>query len=488
MAKVEIPFQTEQEQVQYAGWLSTFFDNPLEWVYACYPWQEAGTMLANETGPDKWQRDFLNEIGAQVRGQEAIIRMGASSGHGSGKSALVAWLIHWFESTRHNAQMVVTANTATQLKTKTWRELAKWHPLAINSWMFEWSATAYKCVLAPETWYAAAIPWSEHNSEAFAGLHETHVAMIFDESSGIADVIYEVAEGAMTTPGAQFYQFGNCTKNTGRFYQSMFGRHKHRWTRFVVDTREAKKRNDALLKQWEEDWGVDSDYFRVRVRGLPPKHGSLQFIANGIVDAAVHRVIPDEEVGMHFPLVMGVDVARQGDDESVIVMRRGRKMDKKIVKLQIRNTFHLSQVVNELIIKHRPDAVFVDGVGIGAGVVDTLISKFGHGHIIEVQAGSRPNDAQLYLNTRIEMWDKMRQWLEVADIPDDIDLYTHLTTPEYGFERRSEKMKLEAKEDMKRRGESSPDVADALALTFAQNLPVKTGDKFMLDSEEPEYA
>jgi len=133
------------------------------------------------------------------------------------KTALVAWLIYWFISTRPHPQIVVTSNTKSQLETKTWRELAKWHKLAINSHWFEWTATKFYYKQHPETWFAAAIPWSKERSEAFAGTHEQHVLVIFDEASLVDDSIWETTEGAMTQPGAFWCVFGNPTRNTGRF-------------------------------------------------------------------------------------------------------------------------------------------------------------------------------------------------------------------------------------------------------------------------------
>ena len=220
-----------------------YFYDPLGFVMWAFPWGKEGTPLAPtpqdpNPGPDVWQAEFLNELGQKCHDTlEGAIQFAVSSGHGIGKSSLVAWIILWFMSTRPNPQLVVTANTRTQLNSKTWRELAKWHRMALNKDMFEWQATTFKMVFAPKTWVATAIPWSENNPEAFAGTHEKYVLVIFDEASGIADIIWEVTRGAMSTDGAIWICFGNPTKPTGRFRQCFPGGNMaHRWVSRQIDS------------------------------------------------------------------------------------------------------------------------------------------------------------------------------------------------------------------------------------------------------------
>lgn len=484
-----LSYRNDKEKREFADWIMSFKDDPYEWVLACYPWEKKGTILENETGPDEWQTEVLQSIAAQINAGEINIRIAVSSGHGIGKTALVTWIIHWFISTHPDPQIVVTANTGTQLTTKTWRELAKWKNLAINGYMFEWTATSYRMIGRESTWFASAIKWSAHNSEAFAGTHERHVLMCFDEASGIDDIIWEVASGAFTSDGGIWLAFGNPTKNSGRFYEACFGRQRHRWLHHVIDARRAKKRNDKLIQEWLDDWGEDSDYFRVRVRGLPPKQGPLQFISSEVVTNAVNRQIETRDIPAALPKLMGVDVARQGDDESAVVLRHGRKLlpmkdGRRVIRYRIRDLTELSMHVNDLIVDSSPDIVFVDATGIGAGVVD-ILRRFGHDNIVEVHAGSKPSKPKLYLNKRIEMWARMKQWLEGADIPDDATLQTDLTTPEYGFQAKTEVMKLESKEDMKKRDVASPDSGDAVAMTFYHIAPSKR-DNVSEDSYEPE--
>lgn len=406
----------------------------------------------------------------------------ANDGIVTHNTALVAWLIHWFISVRNDPQIVVTANTQQQLNNKTWRELAKWQKLAINGHWFDHTATQYKLKAAPETWFATAVPWSKERSEAFAGTHEANVMVIYDEASGVADIIWEVTEGAMTTPGAIWLVFGNPTKPTGRF-KECWGRFKKRWVQYQVDARKAAHTNKQLIEEWIEDHGIDSDFVRIRVLGRFPKVGPKQFIGTDLVEAAVRRIIKDKDIPGSQPKLMGVDVAREGDDECVIVLRQGRKMKKEIIRFHERDTMKFASFVAAKINDWQPDIVFIDAVGVGAGVYDRLI-QLGFDNVVEVHGGDSPLDEKTYFNVRCEIWGRMRDWLSTADIPDDANLLRELTTPEFYYDEKL-RIRLERKQDIKARGEPSPDTADALSMTFAQPVPTKRDNEQDLEPDEP---
>lgn len=394
------------------------------------------------------------------------VQVAVASGHGIGKTALVAWIIHWFISTRQNPQIVVTANTQNQLDNKTWRELARWWKISMHKEWFEWTATKFYLKASPETWFAAAIPWSEKNSEAFAGTHEEHVLLVFDEASGIADVIWEVAEGAMTTPGAMWIAFGNPTKNTGRF-RECFGKFKHRWSTKQIDSRTAKMADKTKLEEWVQDYGEDSDFVRVRVRGVFPRAGDNQFISSEDVEVCRHYVAEGYESQ---PMLLGVDVARFGDDRTIIRPRQGRKVF-QAKKYRGLDTMEVADRVIEAIEEYDPRVAFVDGGGLGAGVIDRL-KQLGYGSkVVDVNAGAKPLDDVKYFNLRAEMWGRMRDAVKGGmDLPaDDIELVDDLIGPEYGYTAKQQ-VQLEKKADMKRRGLASPDDGDALALTFAKKV------------------
>lgn len=442
-----------------------FHNDPLGFILYTFPWGKPGTRLANETGPDIWQRELLAKLKEQLDnpGRDTALQFATTSGHGVGKTALTAWILLWFMSTRYHPQVVVTANTKAQLMDKTWRELSKWHQLAINKPWFEYTATRFSFISSPKTWFASAVPWSEHNSEAFAGTHEQDVLVIFDEASAISDVIWDVVSGAMTTPGAMHFAFGNPTRNTGRFFEC-FHRFRARWVTYQVDARKAKMVNQSQIEQWVADYGEDSDFVRVRVKGEFPRAAATQLIPLDLVEQAMQRAREEPDPSQPFdPVLLGVDVARYGDDQSVIVRRQGRLLH-PLTRFRNLSTMDLASHVANHINQHQPDAVFVDAVGLGAGVVDRL-RQLGF-RVTEVLAGAKPQDETQYHNLRAEMWCRMKDWLATAHLPDDHELRDDLTGVEYGFQREM-RLQLEKKEDMKARGLASPDAADALALTFA---------------------
>lgn len=457
--------------------MEDFYDDFYGFVMYAYPWGVKGTLLEDHDGPDTWQKEQMDRVSQKFKDDpETTIKEAIASGHGIGKSCETAWIIEWAMSTRPHLNGVVTANTTSQLTTKTWRELAVWHKLSINEHWFTWSATSFKHKDHPETWFCNAIPNSEHNSEAFAGLHATHVLLIFDEASGIPDKIWEVAEGSQTTPRAMWFVFGNPTKNTGRFV-SCFNEDKERWTTSHIDSRSCKMTNKKELNEWIKIYGEDSDFVRVRIKGTFPRAGSTQFVPTDIVDIAMHKEL-EYEVWLHAPVVISCDVARFGDDKTVICVRQGRKIH-ELLPFRELSTMEVANEVAHKIKQWGPVITFVDGVGVGAGVVDRL-RMLGY-EIVEVNAGMKPDDTETYYNKRAEMWDRMRQWLrQGAEIPYNSDTRKALIGTEYGFDDK-ERIRLERKADMKKRGEDSPDEGDAIAYSFAEIL----GDSNM-QSFEPE--
>lgn len=431
--------------------------------------------IALKAEPDDWQRDVLAEVGSGLATPDEAVRVAVASGHGVGKSALVAWILLWALGTRQDTRAVVTANTETQLRTKTWAELAKW----LRNWdqrdWFEFTSTslASRVVGHGQTWRLDLVPWSETNAEAFAGLHNQgkRTIVVFDEASAIPDVIWDTTEGALTDKDTEllWLVFGNPTRNTGRF-RECFARFAHRWRGRQVDSRSVRITNKAQLQRWADDYGEDSDFVRVRVRGVFPRAGSMQFIDGERVEEAMRReaaIEPDEA------LVLGVDVARFGDDRSVIFVRKGRDARSRLPTI-LRNvdTMTLAGKVVEASAQHRADAVFVDEGGVGGGVVDRL-RQLGVPHVIGVNFAGKPDrwtaegSGPLFANKRAEIWGCMKEWLKIGAIPDDPALAQDLIGVEYGYDARNA-IQLERKDDMKKRGLASPDLGDALALTFAQ--------------------
>lgn len=454
--------------------------DPYGFVMYAFPWSVAGTPLANEQGPEPWQRDLLQKVGRGLLTPDQAIRIAIASGHNVGKSCLVAWIVLWAMATCVDTRGVITANTELQLRTKTWSEIAKWHRMSIIADWFTLTATAlYSSDAAHEkTWRIDAVPWSENKPEAFAGLHNTgrRILLVFDEASTIPDVIWETAEGATNDKDTEIIWcvFGNPTRNTGRFRECFSGgRFAHRWDNTQIDSRNVGRASRDQADQWVADYGEDSDFVRVRVKGEFPRAGDQQFIDGERVAEAVARPLSTDSSA---PIVMGVDVARSlAGDQSVIRFRRGQDARSiPAVKMRIPDTMQIASRVAEQIDAWKPHAVFVDVTGVGAGVVDRL-RQLGYGMVVGVNFGGKDfrNSDATYANKRAEMWGFLKEWLKTGCLPDDRDLTADLIGVEYGYDANNAIL-LEKKEDMRKRGLASPDDGDALALTFA--MPVAQRD------------
>jgi hypothetical protein len=457
--------------------LRSFRRDPFGFVRFAFPWGKAGTPLAGESGPETWQREVLQRLGEGLASSEEATRIAVASGHGIGKSALVAWIVLWAMSTCPDTRGIVTANTEAQLRTKTWPELAKWLRLAVNGHCFTYTSSALHSARPgrERTWRVDAITWSENNTEAIAGLHNKgrRAFAVFDEASAIPDAVWETIEGALTDSGTELFWtvFGNPTRSAGRFRECFAGgRFAHRWSPRQIDSRSVSMTNKSQIDTWVKDYGEDSDFVRVRVKGVFPRAGSMQFIDSQRIGDAATRPLENDPTAA---LIMGVDIARHGEDQTVIRFRRG--LDARsipAVKFRIPDLMLVASRIMELYNSCNPDAVFVDATGIGWGVCDRL-SQLGCSRAVGIDFGSAADRTDMgdaaarYGNKRAEMWGFLREWLRVGCIADDADLIADLGNVEYGY-NAADALLLERKDDMRRRGLASPDDGDALALTFAR--------------------
>ena len=467
-------------------------------------------------GPDLWACQFLDELGREIRKRGfdgvnpvAPIQFATSSGHGIGKTTLTAWLIKFIFDTRPYSKGTVTANTADQLRTKTWAELGKWHKRSLTSHWATYSSgrgnMALRHVRHPEEWYCVGQTCREENSEAFAGQHAANSTSyyIFDEASAVPDKIFEVREGGTTDGEPMTFDFGNPTRNSGRFFEECRGRFRHRYIVREIDSRTVSITNKDRLREWIEDYGYESDFVKVRVLGQFPDASSLQFIRTDYVLRAMGREIV---VDRQAPLVIGVDVARFGDDNSVIYPRIGSDAASFAPVqgdgiYQGLDNVQLAQKVMQTIERFRALGIeysmcAVDVTGVGAGVVD-ILTHSGY-NVVPVNFGTTPViDPETYRYRSDEMWGRMRDAIRdvlvlpkqpdgsgwrrvyVEDEPmssireteaTSVQLLADLTQREFGYTLAGNKIHLETKRDMKARGVPSPDIADALALTYAQDV------------------
>lgn len=388
-------------------------------------------------------------------------------------SAYSAWAILFIMATRPFSKGVVTANTSEQLRTKTWAELAKWKKLCICGHWFEYNnGKGNMNIYHPqhkETWRVDAQVCREENSESFAGLHAAGSSpwYLFDEASAVPDIIWEVAEGGLTDGEPFWFVFGNPTRNTGRF-RECWRKFKHRWHTRQVDSRTAKMTNKKKIEEWKKDYGEDSDFFKVRVRGVFPSSGDIQFISQSLVDESLHRVYVERDY-IHAPIIIGVDPAYTGEDEFVIYMRQGlvckmlgkyERTDDDIVMAKI-----IAQHEDDL----KADAVHID-FGYGNGIFS--VGKSWGRQWKLVPFGGKSTDPQM-ANKRGEMYNAIKSWLKEGGKIDSQELADELTMPEYSV-KLDGKIVLEPKPEIKKRLGASPNRADALALTFAYPVTRKT--------------
>ncbi len=454
--------------------ISSFDKDPVGFAEFAYPWGE------DDLESSKGQRDWQRDVGADIRDhlnnpktRFTPLLIAVASGHGIGKSADIAQIIHWAMSTCEDTKIVVTANTETQLRTKTWPEISKWFRLAINAHWFNVTATAVASVQKSHerSWRADAITWSINNTEAFAGLHNKgkRIVVIFDEASSIADKVFEVTEGALTDENTEiiWIAYGNPTRNNGRF-RDCFARFKHRWKCRQIDSRDVEGTNKAQIDKWIEDYGIDSDFVKVRVRGIFPTTSFKQYISTEDVDRAYGKELSPENYKWA-PKIITLDPAWEGDDELVIGLRQGLSF--RILKTMAKNDndVFVANILADFEDEEEADAVFIDG-GYGTGVVSV-------GRTLKrtwqlVWFGEKSFDEGC-LNKRAEMWKNLKEWLkEGGSIPMDPVLRDEIIAPET-VPRLDGILQLEAKKDMKSRGVPSPNRADALALSFAYSVSSK---------------
>ena len=454
------------------------YADPLNWVRAAFPWGEPGP-LAAYAEPDRWQCAFLEWLGGEItaRGFDGVhpvmpIRGAVASGHGIGKGALTGMLVAFLMSTRRDAKGVITANTNTQLQDKTWAAIQVWVKRALTAHWFTVNTSILYRTGYRESWKVSPQTCDPDNSEAFAGQHNVGSTSFYinDEDSNVPNIIHEVEEGGLTDGEPMQFLFGNPTRRRGAFYDIVFGGLGTRWQTWVIDARDCAFPNKQLIAEQREDYGEDSDRFRVRVRGLPPNAEDAQFIDMARVRAAQKRqvaVLPDE------PLVAGCDLAWGGSDSNVIRFRRGRDA-RTIASIRIPGeltrdpavlTNRLADVLRQDYDGQQVAMLFLDSAGI-AGAVGARLRQLGHRNVAEVNFGAdSPSPKCRYM--RDYMWAEMKDWLLTGAIDSSPRLEADLIGPGVREELK-QRVWLESKKEMKARDVPSPDEGDALALTFAQ--------------------
>ena len=413
-----------------------------------------------------WQQWVILLAVERAIANKAPKRIAIRSGHGVGKDCTLAWLIFWYLFTRKNSQIPCTAPTADQLYDVLWKEIAKWHklmPARIHA-QFEWSMMYLRFKHSPETWFARARTAKKEQPEALAGVHSQYVFYVADEASGIPDEVFNTAEGSLTTQNILFMMISNPTRLLGYFYYA-FHRDEKLWQTLAFSSIDSPIVDKEYNEGIKAKFGEDSDEYKIRVLGEFPRADAID--DRGYVPLLLEEDLKQiEDTGRLRNPRMGVDPSGEGDDETVWVIRDSFKA-KLVAKEKISNAKSIAQKTITLMDFYEiPDTnVFVDNFGVGANVAQEL--GLAGLRVNGVNVGEKADDTDRFVNKRAENFIRVKEWLRLGGELIQNNKWKELLTIRYRREL-SGKVKIMSKDDMRKDGIPSPNVADALMLTFYQ--------------------
>lgn len=432
---------------------------------------------------DDWQKEVMLDVV-----QRGCRRISVRSGHGVGKTGVLGLLTCYGMVFHERINIVATAPSGPQLFDGLFAQIKIWIgrlPAALSC-LFEPKADRIVRISTPEECYFACRTSRAETPDALQGIHLEGgvVWLLADEAAGIHEKVFEAASGSMSQENACTILTGNPTKATGFFFDTHHKLREH-WRCYRVSCVDSKRVSRDFIEDMKNRYGEDSNAFRARVLGEFPRSDDDTLIALELVEAAVVREIePDPKARV----VWGVDPARFGDDSAALVKRAGRVVPERVKAWKKLDTMQLTGAIHHewstTPVEQRPAKIFVDVIGIGGAVVDRL-RELGL-PVVGVNVSEAPSMGGLYLNLRAELWSRAKEWLQARDckLPDDERLTGELTLPKYRFASNG-KMQLESKDDMKKRGVSSPDYADALVLTFAEEYAIGAGTMPASDWSRP---
>ena len=420
--------------------------------------------------PEEWQKKALYA----VRDND---RVAIRSGHGIGKTAFLSWLILWWVLTRSPSRIACTANTSSQLSDILWAEVAKWHRCMPDGLKELIEVTSAKVELTGQDSFAVARTARRETPEALQGFHSPNMLFLVDEASGVDNIIFEVGEGAMSTEGAKTVMTGNPTRTSGYFYEA-FNKMKDSFFTMKVSSQDSTQVGPKFIEDMKAKYGEDSNIYRVRVLGEWPEADDDVVIPLHLLQSAAER---DQVAADTTPVVWGLDVARFGTDKSALCKRKGNVVTEPIKSWRNKDLMEMCGIIlNEYETttwSDRPVEILIDSIGLGAGVVDRLTEL--DLPVRGINVAESASMGERYGRLRDELWFLGKEWFEARDctIPDQEELIDDLSKPRFSFLSNG-KLKVEGKDEMKRRGLNSPDLADAFCLTFASRASIaKSGSK-----------
>jgi len=449
--------KADTERDKQIAKLASWFTDPVLFVRECF-----------NTEPEKWQAEALQAV---VDNNRVAIR----SGHGVGKTAFLSWLILWWMLTRRPVKIGCTANSKDQLRDVLWAEVHLWHNRLPDFLKEALEIQTDRVIFAEDASkdqvenFARARTARKENPEALQGLHSKYMLFIIDEASGVEEEVFEAARGVMSSHGAKTVMTGNPTRASGYFFGAF---HKHRalwWTRRVSCKEVPNLVSDSFRQELIDEWGEDSNVFRYRYLGDFPISDENVVIPLNLLEAAQDRKVEISYTGIKW----GVDVARFGADRTCLVRRSYNAILQPAQTWRNKDIMQVAglvaQAYEEEALECRPEIIMVDVIGYGAGVVDRL-TELGL-PVCGVNVAESAAVKAKYMRLRDELWFEARHWFEEKHcrIPRDEMMVAELSGVVYDITSTG-KLKVESKPEMKKRGLRSPDIADAVCLTFAKGF------------------
>jgi phage terminase large subunit len=437
-------------------------DDPIAFCRECFDLQPFE--------PDPWQADALRAFPESER-------MAFKACKGPGKTALLAILVWNFLATRWKPKIAATSITEDNLRDGLWSELAKWQARStLLRDQFLWTRTQIVQRDAPAEWFAAARTWPKsadpsRQADTLAGLHADHILFVLDESGGIPQAVMTTAEAVLASGvETKVIQAGNPTQLDGPLYRACVT-DRHLWTVIeITGDPDDPKRSPRIKLDWArqqiESYGRDNPWVMVNVLGQFPPSSLNSLLGIEDVQAAMTRTILKDQHEWA-QMRIGLDVARYGDDRTVLFPRQGKLAMMPTIMRHVRDSAVSTDIATAALSMKsslKADTIIMDATGgWAAGASDVL--KASATRAVEVQFHAAGLN-QRYRNRRAEMWFGLAEWVKAGGVlPNVPELIAELSSPTYTFVNG--KFQMEPKEQVKERIGRSPDLADALALTFA---------------------
>lgn len=424
--------------------------------------------------PDPWQDAVMMDIASNTK-------VSVRSGHGVGKTSVEAVILLWFLSCFKFPKVIATAPTRQQLNDILWSEVEKWRSRSpLLKELLTWTKT-YVCMKGYEKrWFAVAKTASE--PENMQGFHEENMLIIVDEASGVEDDIMEAILATLSGKNNKLLMCANPTRTTGTFYDS-HNRDRGMYKCHRVSSLDSARTNKENIAAFIRKYGEESNVVKVRVYGDFPEQEDDTFIPLSLVEQAV---INELEVDKISRISFGVDVARYGDDETIIAKNVNGVVEMPVVRHGQSLMTTVGDIVMQYkqVIKDYPQykgviTINIDDTGLGGGVTDRLEEvkteqRLRRMEIVPVNFGIKPpqdGSQDHYQDISTYMWAIVKDLMQnrIISIENNEELVAQLSVRKYNITSQG-KIMLESKKDMKARGLKSPDRADAVALScYTQN-------------------